>query len=246
MEKLKFFFDDFTFHARVMPVLVLVTPFVIIALLEGIVKNDWQEYSIGLFICVLILVFTSKIARNLGKAYEEKMYKELGGMPTTIVQRFSDNTFDEITKKRYHTKMNSFEGLSLPIDASEECSKDDMQYCSATNILRTYANQNRQSEPRVYQELKEYNFWRNLYGSRVIALIIYVIFLIREIIISPRSFLMIFVEPITDYLSIIVLATSILIVLLCVNQNIVKRKAFDYARTLIEVCERIPVCAGIV
>ena len=34
---------------------------------------------------------TIYITRGLGKSYEEKMYKELGGMPTTIIFRFDDN-----------------------------------------------------------------------------------------------------------------------------------------------------------
>ena len=32
-----------------------------------------------------------------------------------------------------------------------------------------------------YQELKEYNFWRNLYGTKGIALVVYLLIIVREI-----------------------------------------------------------------
>lgn len=41
-----------------------------------------------------------------GKTYEEKFYKALGGMPTTIILRFSDDTIDDITKVKYHKWLN--------------------------------------------------------------------------------------------------------------------------------------------
>jgi len=47
-----------------------------------------------------------------------------------------------------------------------------------SNILR---NSNRNKEQRVYQELKEYNFWRNLYGTKGIALVVYLLIIVREI-----------------------------------------------------------------
>lgn len=50
-----------------------------------------------------------------------------------------------------------------------------------SNILRNYANSNRNKEQRVYQELKEYNFWRNLYGTKGIALVVYFLIIVREI-----------------------------------------------------------------
>ena len=143
MDRIKSFFDDFTFHARVMPIIVLLTPIIIIGIFKGIVQDSWFENSILVFVSLAFLVITSKIARNLGKEYEKKMYKKLGGMPSTILLRFSDDTFDDITKQRYHKKLNRFEGLALPQDKSSETFDDDKQYISAINILRNYANSNR-------------------------------------------------------------------------------------------------------
>ena len=91
---------------------MLLIPIVIIAIFKGIVQDSWFENVVIVFLSLTFLTMTSKIARNLGKEYEKKMYKQLGGMPTTIVLRFSDQTFDEVTKQRYHKKLNQFEGLA--------------------------------------------------------------------------------------------------------------------------------------
>lgn len=244
MEKIKSFFDDFTFHARVMPIIVLLIPIIIIGLINGIRLDRWIENTAIIFISLVFLTITSKVARNLGKDFEKKMYAKLGGMPTTIVLRFSDNTFDEITKQRYHKKLNQFDGLNLPQDKSSEIATDDAQYDSAANILRNYANSNRDKEYRVYQELKEYNFWRNLYGSKVIVLFLYFIIAIREIVLMDTIDLkQAFLYPYPDYATLIIMVFCIIAVLFFVNQKTVTKKGFDYAKTLIETCERIPLDA---
>ena len=168
MDKIKNFFDDFTFHARVMPIMVVSLPIALMAISKGVLQGDWPKNAGLILLSLVFFTMTSKIARNLGKSYEKKMYQQLGGMPSTIALRFSDDTFDEITKKRYHKKLNLFEGIALPLNVSDETTDTDQQYISASNILRNYANSNRDKEQRVYQELKEYNFWRNLYGTKSI------------------------------------------------------------------------------
>ena len=240
MNKVKNFFDDFTFHARVMPIMVVTMPIVIAAISKGILQGGWSE-NIGLILLSLVyFTMTSKIARNLGKSYEKKMYQQLGGMPSTIVLRFSNDTFDEVTKKRYHRKLNQFDGLVLPLDASDETSDTDLQYISASNILRNYANSNRNKEQRVYQELKEYNFWRNLYGTKGIALVVYLLIIVREITLHGTIDIKnIFLNPYPDYVVLILMTLYAVTFVLFVNKQTVIIKAFDYAKSLIEVCERI-------
>ena len=162
-------------------------------------------------------------------------------MPSTIILRFSDDTLDDITKQRYHNKLNHFQGLTLPINKASETAADDQQYRSASNILRNYANSNRDKEPRVYQELKEYNFWRNLYGTKRIALFIYFIIAFREYLVTECFSLKdAFLQPYPDYICLIIMIICITVLIFFVNQKSVVQKGFDYATALIEVCERIP------
>lgn len=241
MENIKKYFDDFTFHARVMPVLVIMLPIIILGICKGTISSNIIDVSLYVIVSIIFLTFTSKIARECGKRNENKMYLELGGMPTTIILRYSNNILDAVTKKRYHKKLNRIvNGVNLPISEKDENVESDEQYKSAMNWLRNYANTHRKTEPRVYQELKEYNFWRNLYGSRFIAGGLYLLIAMREfILINNFDIKKMVVQPYPIYVSFLIMLLSIILLLCSVNKKTVKRKAFDYAKALVEVCERL-------
>lgn len=241
LEKIKGHFDDFTFYARVYPILVMFLPLLLLGLCKGLIKEDFFEISIYFALTIIFLTFGSRVIREYGKSYENKMYLDLKEMPTTIILRYSDIRIDKITKKRYHEKLNKLvNGVSLPIEEKDESPESDEQYKSAINWLRNYANNNRKVEFRVYQELKEYNFWRNLYGGKLISLLLYLIVAIREfILIDNFDIKAMFLQPYPVYLSFIIMLASILFTFSAVTKKTVKRKAFDYAKALVEVCERL-------
>lgn len=240
MKKIMQYFDDFTFHARVMPVLVISIPIIILAIVKGIITGDFLSIGIYLFVTIVFLTFTSKVAREQGKRYEEKMYKNLGEKPTTIILRFSDSTIGKTSKIKYHEVLSKRTGFTLPLSVNEESEESDSDYGAAMDWLRNYANEHREKEFRVYQELKEYNFWRNLYGSRWIAILFYGLILLREcIIIKKFDVRVLFTQPYPQYVAILIMLASIISMVLFVNKLTVERKAFDYAKTLVEVCNRI-------
>ena len=108
------------------------------------------------------------------------------------------------------------------------------------NWLRNYANSNRENEYRVYQELKEYNFWRNLYGTRIIAFLLYLVISVREILlIESLNFYNMLMNPYPNYIALLIMLGSMAMIFFFINKKTVKNKAFDYAKALIEVCERL-------
>ena len=241
MDKIKEFFGDFNLYARVMPVLVVLLPIIILSCIKGIITDKLMEATIYIVVSIIFLTLMSNFARNRGKEYEKKMYNELGGMPTTILMRFSDDRINEVSKSNYHKQLNKcVEGIKLPLIAEEETEETDIQYEAAINWLRSYANSNRDKEFRVYQELKEYNFWRNLYGIKSVGVILYILIGIREcFIIKEFSMINMIMTPYPQYIALLCMVISLVIIMITVNKNIVKSKAFDYAKTLIEVCERL-------
>ena len=239
MKDLKEFFDDFNIHARITPALISVLPVYLYLIIIGLNEFRIIEVIKNSFIAILLIALYYRIVRNLGKNFERKMYKELGGKPTTIVLRYSDNNFDEITKTRYHKKLNKkIANLNLPTSREEERQETDILYESAINWLRNYANTNRIVEERTYQELKDYNFWRNLYGSKWIIVLSCVICIIIEVIrlmLSVNN-----LNELSNYIINVLIMSGICIFLcIVINKKTVKNKAFDYAKTLVEVCERI-------
>ena len=230
MEFLKKNFDDFNVHARIMPALIIGLPIYVYIVITGIISFDIIELIRNSIISILLISIYYRVIRNLGKKYEKKMYEKLGCKPTTIVLRYSDNNFDEVTTTRYHKKLNKkISGLKLPTKKENETLESDMSYESAINWLRNYANSNRKTEFRVYQELKDYNFWRNLYGGKWIIIGSCTIFIIIELL--KKNY-----------------GTSIIILLMlgiCIFSSVfitkktIEEKAFDYAKALVEVCERL-------
>lgn len=241
MKFLKEHFDDFAFHARVMPVLVILLPILALGLFKGIINGDLFQNTLYITMITIFLALTSRVGREMGKKYEKSMYVELDGMPTTIILRYTDSTIDNLTKTRYHIKLNEkLIDLVLPICDKEEDSESDIKYISAMNWLRNYANSNRENEYRVYQELKEYNFWRNLYGTRIIAFLLYLFISVREILlIESLNFYNMLMNPYPNYIALLIMLGSMAMIFFFINKKTVKNKAFDYAKALIEVCERL-------
>lgn len=241
LEKLKKCFDDFTFKSRVMPVLVVCIPIILFWIFKGIQNESWTSNSIYSLVIIAFISFASMAAREKGKNIQTKMYAKLGAMPTTIIMRYSDKTFDEITKTRYHNKLNrAVEGVRLPTEPKDETVESDIHYESAMNWIRNYVNSNRDKEPRAYQELKKYNFWRNLYGIKYIAIILYSLVGVREYFIYDSfSWKEVITKPYPQYMAFIIMIFSILIFIIFVSKSTVEKNSFDYARALAEVCERI-------
>lgn len=235
------YFDDFSFHSRVMPVIVASIPLIAYIFSKGLINKDIFESTLFFLFLLIFLVIASKISREFGKKKEEIMVRKLGALPTTIILRYSDKTLDLITKTRYHKKLNSkIDGINLPLEENDETTLTDEQYASSINWLRKYANSNQSSEQRVYQELKEYNFWRNLYGIKNVSLFMYAVTMFREFfIIKEFHFISLLTKPYPKYISFIIMISSIIVMLFYVNKSVFKKKAFDYAKTLLEVCDNI-------
>lgn len=243
MESVKKYFDDFVFAARVMPAMTAGLPLLIVAVYNGIVANSWSEASTSFVLAIILIAFSAYIAREWGKNYEGKMFEELGGIPTTIILRFSDNKIDGVSKVKYHQWFNNnLADVSLPMSLTEETvdSTSDEKYISAMTFLRTYANSNRDRFPRVYQELKKYNFWRNLYGCKILATVSYAILLIREfVVIDSFSLKEMLIVPFPKYIVLVGLLIWICLFCSIVTKKTVKRNAFDYAKTLLEIIENL-------
>lgn len=234
MKGIKKLFDDFYLTARIMPAITVVFPLLAMALYRGIFNSEWSDASVGFVLAVVIIMFLANIIREWGKSYEEKMYENLKAMPTTIVMRFSDDKIDEISKVKYHKWFNLMTAnYQLPMSLEEENAdvQSDIKYTNAMKMLRVYANAHRDMFPRVYQELKKYNYWRNLYGCKKLAIVMYILLIIiqiREMIFNPSP----------QYGVLIGLILWTVLYCVTVTKAVVNRNAFDYAITLTEtICD---------
>lgn len=243
MKDIKKYFDDFSFAARVMPAVTAGLPLIIFGLYSGVITFNWSTASLNFVLAIIFIAFAAYIARELGKNYEEKMYKELGGMPTTIILRFSDNTIDNVSKLKYHKWLNhKLIDISLPLSSIEESedSESEEKYINAMTFLRIHANSNRDKLPRVYQELKKYNFWRNLYGCKIFSTLVYLVIILREIVdIDAFSLKRMIICPFPQYVVLLGMIVWVFIFCSIVTKKTVKRNAFDYAKVLLETIDNL-------
>ena len=107
-------FDDFVIAARIKPAITAGIPLLLMVFFNGVVKCKWMEAGIGLALSLVVISFAAYIVRELGKTYEEKFYKALGGMPTTIILRFSNDTIDDITKVIIPNTISGFDFFTSP------------------------------------------------------------------------------------------------------------------------------------
>lgn len=244
MDLLQNYFNDFTLKARVMPGLVIVLPLIPYSLVKGLIDLTFTQDSVlyGLIFIILTTILAS-VSRNQGKKKEKKIYKELGGMPTTIMMRFSDETLSYKSKVRYHEILNEkIPNLNLPLNEEEEYNMIDVdeKYKSAIDWLRLNANSDTKKFSLVYEELKNYNFSRNLYGLKNIGLMIYFFIGLREfLIIKNFSIVELVLMPYPQYVSLLLMIGGAAIILVSSNKNTVKNRAYDYAKALIETCDKL-------
>lgn len=234
MENIKLFWDDFEIKARILPTIALASPIILFAIMKGMISANTLDVAIYGIISIVVITLLSKVIRNYGKKFEMKMYNKLGAMPTTIVLRYSDHRINELSKTRYHKKINdAIPGLNLPINSDGESRESDREYIDAMMYLRNYANANRDTEHMVYHALKEYNYWRNIYGGKYLAVMVYCITILIDIVIAFLQ------GGSIDFVSNSVLVMSGIIICLSIRSITVQKRAFDYAVALAEVCERV-------
>lgn len=236
-----FFFDDFDFRARFLVALCAAWPILTVGAIKSIESKSPVTGTFSFSLFVIFCAFVAKVAREKGIKVQDKIRNDLNALPTTVIMRFTDNRISTESKHKYHKILNKHvENAQLPLSKEEETAESDAQYDAVINWLRNWANANKEKAPLVYKELIEYNFWRNLYGIKKDAMSIYFLIIIRELfLLEPFSFKTFFLQTASAYYPIGVLSISTLVFAVTVNEDTVKARAFDYAKTLVESCERI-------
>jgi hypothetical protein len=94
--------DTYALRARLIPAIVAGAPaFALAAILVSWSSFNFTQLVAALGLTALFSVF-SNVARTHGKAIEPGIYERMRGMPSTVMLRHSDNTFDAVTKAKMH------------------------------------------------------------------------------------------------------------------------------------------------
>ena len=192
----------------------------------------------------------ASVVRGRGKKLEQRLIKEWGGMPTTIVLRHKDRFLDSISKQRYHNAITSKLGIKMPTaedEINDPAMADDV-YIGATRLLRELTRSNKQL---LLAENIAYGFHRNMLAMKPIGIlscllsIIYALWIANVLKLEPPRFLIENFSTFNLALSLPLIVSTLLLSawLFYFDKSAVKQIGITYAERLLECLSTLPMNA---
>lgn len=236
---LKLLLDGYDRKARLYPTLLTLLPLLwgSFALYPAELQPAGSLVSIGMF-CGLSF-FLSSIGRTRGKQIEGALYTEWGGKPSTQLLRHSNKDLSATTRKRYHGWLQSLvPGIQMPTEDEEKTDSEhaDDVYTSCGDWLRE-RTRDREAFPRVYRELVNYGFCRNLFGLKPFGLLLALAGVVLGMLRITAVLQIGSVAMAT--VSLALSAVMLLFWLFWVQRDWVRMTAFAYADALLASIQRI-------
>lgn len=162
--------DPYERKARVYPGLLVVLPILVAVAATWGTRHPVITGVVGLLASCGAISGLASLARDLGKAKQEELLKEWGGMPTTWMLRHRDTTLEGRLKTVYHQLIAQKLGLTMPTAQEERrdpASADDA-YGTAAHMLRGATRGKEYA--LLLKENISYGFRRNMYGARKLGI----------------------------------------------------------------------------
>lgn len=120
-----------------------------------------------------VFALVSQVGRDKGKLKEEQLFKGWGGKPTTVMLRHRDSPLDPAALALLLGALAVSTGVPAPTKRKEAGSPDtaDKVYEEYVRYLRD-STRDRTKYPRVFEELVNYGFRRNLWGLKPIGIVL--------------------------------------------------------------------------
>lgn len=167
------FFDRYSLIADVFPSLITSAPLIVLlAAITPWQRLGWVTRVVGSTIAVIVVLYImADLARQRGNSVQPELFTQIGGLPSAIMMRHSDSTFDASTKKRLHdflsTKLNM--RAPTPVDERRDPARADAFYTSGGNWLREHTRDQTKFKILFYENIS-YGFHRNILGLKPLAL----------------------------------------------------------------------------
>ena len=159
-------------YARAFPIYITIAPIVLVLfpiLPEGF---DWKLEGASAIVLLPLSYLCKQIGGDFGKKREKALWDKWGGPPTTRLLRHYNSEFNSKTRDRIHTKLRSL-GLYIPSqdEQNQNPQRADNSYESCVDELRRRTRDSKRF-PRVFQELKNYGFRRNIFALKPYGIIL--------------------------------------------------------------------------
>lgn len=163
--------DPYDRRARLFPGFVVALPISILAVVLVTTKPAWWSGAVLVLGASGASYFGMQLVRSAGRRKERALWESWGGAPTTQLLRFRGAS-NRVTVRRRHDQLaRLFPDLPMPDEAAEAADPQlaGEHYEAAVRALIERTRDRTRFE-RVFDELCQYGFRRNLWGCRSIAL----------------------------------------------------------------------------
>lgn len=220
--------SSYTLFARFMPTFLSSLPLIIFIFFINAVcdVSKLTNHILAINICgvssyVILIYFISQIIRATSKHYENKLFINNTGFPTTYFMTYSDHKYSDEFKNKYREKVAKLFNFTL-LTKEEEISDPAeavKRLNEATRLVIPYVGNGK----LVLQYNTWYGFMRNLIGSLVYSIVLCSINVIlsRTVIIDNL------------YFSVSLILASIYVILFLFKTPLLKQYAENYADKLL-------------
>jgi hypothetical protein len=240
--------DSYDREARLYPALLTLLPLVLLLVCVFGAHHPTMVAFLSILVACGGPLLIARLARDRGKALEDRLIGMWGGKPTTIVLRHQDETIDALTKKKYHEVLGKALAAVPPTPESEkqDLAGADTFYRAATAWLISQT-QDTKKHALVFKENKNYGFQRNLCGMKSIGVFMSIVAVFgsaAHTLFSLHTAGGVDLLRLKDIVIIDILPVSFsLLMLLCwcflVTEKSVKRSGYAYADRLLRTCNII-------
>ena len=241
---MKFFdlFDTYSRQARLQPALFVLFPLFITIAIWLRPLYDMAASLVGLAVACGAIIFLAHLSRSFGRKVETRLFAEWGGKPTTTWLLHNDCNLDAHTKARYRAFFtNHVPDWTAPSQEDESTDYDAVSaaYDSAVRWLRE-ATRDRSKFDLVFRENVSYGFRRNLYGLKMLGLVVSITCVAGNIGALCYDYFSTFskIEP----AGLVSLVISVVITVgwfVIVRQTWVRDSADSYTRALLAACDQL-------
>ncbi len=163
--------DPYNRRARVFPGFIVTLPISVLVVVLVTTKPAWWSGLVLLLGASGASYFGTQLVRSAGRGREQALWASWGGAPTTQLLRFRGAQNRVAVKRRHDQLARLFPDLPLPDEAMEAADPRlaDEHYETATRALISRTRDRAKFE-RVFDELCQYGFRRNLWGCRGVGL----------------------------------------------------------------------------
>lgn len=233
--------DSYERRARLYPGAIAVLPISLFAVI--LVTSRPSVWSAVVLVVGVsgVSYLGAQLVRGAGRRMEQELWASWGGAPTTQMLRFRDSA-NRIAVQRRHDQLALLSpDLTIPDEAAElaEPALADQHYETAVRALIERTRDKTQFE-RVFDELCQYGFRRNLWACRKAGLWCAALGLLVTVALTVTTLLDIFAISLIGLSVLFIVNLLLLAVLsLVVRADWVRESADAYALQLLASLERL-------